>query len=179
MHTVNLAGQVWETQTVVRDGHWPDEDFGRVEFVSDYEIKGLVNQYHTYGLGVPLIVVRKGVAHNDPADPYYAPGLAFPMTAFLRIEPDIVPAGSDAAAPKHHRAVLELYDPTTSMEVTVGSRIACRWKPISARRWPTASTIRRSSNSINRRSASCGPTRKTPRPASTCSSRISRTRSPC
>ncbi|HEV3418575.1 MAG TPA: alpha/beta fold hydrolase [Pirellulales bacterium] len=119
-HTTNLAGQVWELQTVVRNSHWPDEDFGSVKFVSDYEIKGLVNHYHTYGLGVPLIVVRKGVAHNDPADPYYAPGLAYPMTAFLRIEPDVV--SGEGGSAKHHRAVLELYDPLTSTEVACGDR---------------------------------------------------------
>ncbi len=115
-HTATLAGQEWEMQVVVRGGHWHDEDFGDVKFVSDYEVKGLQNQFHTYGLGVPLIVARKGPSRNDPAEPYYAPGLAFPMTAFLRLEPDALANGAPC---KRHQATLELYDPLDTSEVTV------------------------------------------------------------
>jgi pimeloyl-ACP methyl ester carboxylesterase len=118
-HTVTLAGEVWDTRTVVRDSRWPAEEFGEVKFVSDYELKGLQNQYHTYGLGVPLIVARKGQLRGDPADPYYAPGLSFPMTAFLRIEPDL---SGDPKAAKRHRATLELYDPLSTSEITVCDR---------------------------------------------------------
>ena len=118
-HTATLAGEEWEMQVVVRGGHWPNEEFGDVKFVSDYEVKGLQNQFHTYGLGVPLIVVRKGQSHGDPAEPYYAPGLAFPMTAFLRLEPD---AFANGAPCKRHRATLELYDPLDTSEIAVGDR---------------------------------------------------------
>ncbi len=40
-------------------GPWPAEDVERLEFVSDYQIDGLTNHYRTYGLGVPLIAVRR------------------------------------------------------------------------------------------------------------------------
>jgi pimeloyl-ACP methyl ester carboxylesterase len=118
-HTATLAGQEWEMQVVVRGGHWHDEDFGDVKFVSDYEVKNLQNQFHTYGLGVPLIVARKASSRGDPAEPYYAPGLAFPMTAFLRLEPD---AFTNGAPCKKHQATLELYDPLDTSEITVGDR---------------------------------------------------------
>jgi len=118
-HTVTLAGEVWETRTVVRDSRWPADEFGDVKFVSDYELKGLQNQYHTYGLGVPLIIARKGESSSDPANPYYAPGLSFPMTAFLRIDPELSPG---PAARKRHRATLELYDPLSTTEINVCGR---------------------------------------------------------
>ena len=39
-------------------GLWHDDDFGRIEFASDYKTNGLHDANHTFGLGVPLIVVR-------------------------------------------------------------------------------------------------------------------------
>ncbi len=118
--TVGCAGEQWQISIAALDSHWPDQDFGKVQFVSDYEIKGLQNHYHTYGLGVPLIVTRNGHSPTDPADPYYAPGLAFPATAFLRIEPDA--AGPPGAAAKVHHAVLELHDPLAASDVVLCNR---------------------------------------------------------
>ena len=125
--TIDLGGQQWDVEVAVCGGLWHDEDFGRVEFVSDYKTKGLNNSNHTFGLGVPLIVVRNRSSRGDPAEPYYAPGLAFPITAFLRLLPDAPAAASSASsitssAGTRHRAVLELYDPLTATEVTVGNR---------------------------------------------------------
>ena len=62
--TINTANQVVETTIVLRGRNWRAEDFAEFHFVSDYEIRGLQNQYHNYGLGVPLIAVRK---HHDTA----------------------------------------------------------------------------------------------------------------
>lgn len=126
--TIELGGQQWDIEVSLCGGLWRDEDFGRVEFVSDYKMKGLNNSNHTFGLGVPLIVVRKPSGRRDPAEPYYAPGLAFPITAFLRLLPDqpaaVATSGSSAtdSLGTRHRAVLELYDPLSATEVTVGSR---------------------------------------------------------
>ncbi len=143
-----MGGQQWDITVAVRDGLWHDEDFGRIEFASDYKTNGLHDANHTFGLGVPLIVVRNPAGRNDPAQPYYAPGLAFPMTAFLRLlpdEPEAIPAGvplagpalpnsaasfiappnvaaTTAAAGTHHRAVLELYDPLSATELVVDDR---------------------------------------------------------
>jgi hypothetical protein len=124
---IEMGGQQWDITVSVRDGLWRNEDFGRVEFVSDYKIKNLNNSNHTFGLGVPLIVVRNPAARSDPAQPYYAPGLAFPMTAFLRLLPDAPSAvavggpGSWATGARH-QAVLELYDPLSTTEAVVDDR---------------------------------------------------------
>ena len=65
-HTIHTAGGSWDVTCVLRGDTWQPEDVGRFEFVSDYEIKGLKNHYQSYGLGVPLIAVRKNFPH-EPA----------------------------------------------------------------------------------------------------------------
>lgn len=138
--TIVMDGQTWDVEVAIRDSLWHAEDFGSVEFASDYKANGITNTNHTFGLGVPLIVVRNSLGRGDPAEPYYAPGLAFPMTAFLRLIPDgarsppsNVPSSGSASASAtatsaasnsatHHRAVLELYDPLTSTDLMVGNQ---------------------------------------------------------
>ena len=95
---------------------------------------------------MPLIAVRKEHVYDDPLDKHYAPGVSFPVTAFLRClaeEPSAPPASpisaNQAGASHRHRAVLELTircnRPTwCSMAGT------CRWKATSPRRWPIHST---------------------------------------
>jgi len=111
---------------------WHQEDFDRYEFVSDYEIHGLRNHYRNYGLGVPLIAIRKQHAGTDPREKYYPAELAFPITAFLRLKPaqvvrskgllrtSLTPAGDPAPASRHRlHAVLELQDPLERSSVEV------------------------------------------------------------
>ncbi len=114
--TVQTATQSFDVNVTAK-GNWRDEDFERFEFVSDYEVTGLTNRHHTYGLGVPLIAVRKKRATDDPAERFYPPGLTFPVTAFLRVYP---PTESDGA----HRCELELRDPLQATDVRVGDRLA-------------------------------------------------------
>jgi pimeloyl-ACP methyl ester carboxylesterase len=104
---------------VVAEGAWHDDDFERLEFVSDYEIRGLENRHHTYGLGVPLIVVRKSHADAEPAEEFYPPGLSYAATAFLRVLPEH--SADPAAAGKMH-CRLELHDPVVSKDIQVAGR---------------------------------------------------------
>jgi pimeloyl-ACP methyl ester carboxylesterase len=96
---------------------WRTEDFDHFEFVSDYEIHGLTNHYHTYGLGVPLIAVRKKHEGTDPREQFYPEDLSFPVTAFLRVV-----SGPTAESPTL-QAVLELHDPLDHPTVQVASAI--------------------------------------------------------
>jgi len=120
-YTIRTAGGNWDITCVLRGGDWRREDFGRFEFVSDYEIHGLKNQYQTYGLGVPLIVVRNNYAGEPAAAGYYPKDLSFPVTAFLRPSADV--RGSDVApgASSRHHAVLELYDPLAINDIRVSN----------------------------------------------------------
>ncbi len=119
-HTVESGSQTWDVKIVLRGGEWQAEDFERFEFVSDYNVTGLQNQYHNYGLGVPLIAVRKSRPRTDPTEQFYPPNLSFPVTAFLRLLPD--DRAQTVGGKSHHRAELELYDPLVTGEIAVCNR---------------------------------------------------------
>ncbi len=105
--TLETRGQTWDITVVPRNVSWPAGDIKQFEFVSDYEINGLANVYHTYGLGVPLIAVRRDHLADDPLEKHYPPGLSFPVTAFLHCLPDedtLTPALSQRAREEHAQA---------------------------------------------------------------------------
>jgi hypothetical protein len=113
---INAADHTLHLTIALRGKAWNAEDFDEFKFVSDYIVKGLKNQYHTYGLGVPLIAVAHKRRAGGPADRYYPPEMSLPTTAFMRL----VPNGSDDLT--EHAAVLELYDPLSSADIEVASR---------------------------------------------------------
>ena len=117
-HEIQTANGVWEITCVLRGGQWQAEDFADFKFVSDYEMKGLTNHYQSYGLGVPLIAVRHSHSGEPPHAKYYPPGLAVPITAFVRPIPGTNQDGCDATA--RHRGVLELYDTLAVNDTPVG-----------------------------------------------------------
>ena len=99
-------------------GRWSDQEFERFELVNDYETEGFDNQYHRYGLGVPLIAVRKQQAVNAPAEKYYPPELTMPMTAFCSFE-----SLSNDADRNIEKAILTLYDPLERTTIKANSQI--------------------------------------------------------
>jgi pimeloyl-ACP methyl ester carboxylesterase len=140
--TIHTASQTCSFEIVLHSAGWHEEDFDHVEFVSDYRVQGLRNHYHNYGLGVPLIAIRKPHEEEDPAEQFYPPMLSFPLTAFLRVASSEQPkkgrAGSrsdifspptledetdvkfaDGSAP---RFVLELYDSLEHPTIEVARR---------------------------------------------------------
>ena len=173
-HTIRTANQTVEVTIVSAATTWRAEDFEEFRFVSDYEIKGLQNQYHNYGLGVPLIAVRKHHGGDSTEEKFYPPGLSFPVTAFLRVMPEQRPAG------EHHVVHIELYDPLNTLD---DQR---RRPPRAAGKRPDHAagllrSIRRScAISTRRPSGLLNPAqdREAAR-ACTCSSRTSRARFPC
>lgn len=82
-YTVSTPERSVTVRTATRGGWEPDE-FARFEFVSDYDIQTLHSRHMTYGLGVPLIAVRKPSAPNDPREKYYPEGLSYSVTALMR-----------------------------------------------------------------------------------------------
>jgi hypothetical protein len=117
---ITTGKQKYQMNIVVR-GPWRAEDIERLEFVSDFEIEGgLKNQYHTYGLGVPLIAVRKPQSNpQNPATKYYPPGLSFATTAFLRV----MPPAEHQSQTEVRQCVLELHDPLASNDIMVNGRV--------------------------------------------------------
>lgn len=113
-HRCSVGGHTVDLTVNIRANTWNAEDFDRFEFVSDYEVKGLTNQYRTYGLGVPLIAVRKKKETSAATERYYPPDLSFPVTAFLRIR--------DQRRNRDMSASLELYDPLANTDTRVKGR---------------------------------------------------------
>ena len=91
------------------EGRWEEQAFERFELVSDYKTEGLANQYHTYGLGVPLIAVLQKQASSGPAQKYYPPSLTLPMTAFCEVQPQATFANDSGKI--QHTAVIRMFDP--------------------------------------------------------------------
>lgn len=110
------TGQEQMQLEVVARGSWEVEDLEKLEFVSDYQITGLRNHHHSYGLGVPMIAVRRPSSTDDPVEQYYPAKLTVPVTAFLRI----VPAQPGQQA---RHCVLELCDPLDSTTTLVANRL--------------------------------------------------------
>jgi len=101
-------------------GPWRDDEFERFEFASDYDVNGLNNHYRTYGLGVPLIAVRKTNTKTNAIDRFYPPGLAVGLTAFLRVTHE---QQTDADGKQAQVCLLELYDPTVGTDIRVDRRL--------------------------------------------------------
>ena len=82
-YTIQTADRKFVIRTEMR-GAWKPDEFDRYEFVSDFDIKTLRNRHTTFGLGVPLVAVRKPRGDNDPREKYYPEGLSYAVTGLLR-----------------------------------------------------------------------------------------------
>ena len=119
-----INGRKLDVSVESKGFNWRAEDFDRFEFVSDYKVTGLTNQYHTFGLGVPLIAIRRSDTGSPEIEQYYARGLSFPVTAFLRLD-------FESSSGEHHTGAvdvstchLELHDPMQATGIAVaGSQI--------------------------------------------------------
>lgn len=113
--TIQTANHQCHLEIQVKSDVWHKEDFREFKFVSDYEVNGLRNHYHNYGLGVPLIAVRSKHEEMEPGEEFYPEELSFPITAFLRVSNEC----NFASTVQH--AVLELYDPLDKPTVEIAS----------------------------------------------------------
>jgi triacylglycerol esterase/lipase EstA (alpha/beta hydrolase family) len=104
---------------IVTRGLWGNRAFDRFEFVSDYRVQGLQHRHVNYGLGVPLIAVRRGDDTEDPASSFYPRGMSVPVTAILRAveRPCLSPDDQQVVA-----CALELQDPLASGVVEIAGR---------------------------------------------------------
>ena len=123
-------GQTYSIKTPDREflvrtemrGKWRPDEFDHYEFVSDYEIETLQNRHITYGLGVPLIAVRKPQEKDDEREKYYPDGLSYSVTAMMRcVKPDHETRPGEAAV-----CILEFFDPLTANQVELNQQ----WVPL-------------------------------------------------
>jgi pimeloyl-ACP methyl ester carboxylesterase len=85
-------------------------DFSKLILAADYEVKGINNQYRTYGLGIPLIAV----ARTNLDNPNQPPRASSPATAVLRFN-RLACVDYD----KTLEASLDLYDPLHIADVEI------------------------------------------------------------
>jgi pimeloyl-ACP methyl ester carboxylesterase len=105
---------------VMATGSWHDEDFERFEFCNDYKVEGLDTTNVGYGIGVPLIAVRKKHDASEATEGYYPEGLSFPVTAVLRVtSPSVRPQNSSS---HRYPCVLELHDPLVATDIRLVDR---------------------------------------------------------
>ncbi|KAA5535683.1 hypothetical protein FYK55_28350 [Roseiconus nitratireducens] len=119
-YRVKTGGREFVIRTQLR-GNWLPDEFDHYEFVSDYEIETLRSKHTTFGLGVPLIAVRRGHDANDKREKYYPDGLSYSVTALMRCAN---PSGGDYG--DGNVCVLEFFDPLTANQV----RLANHWVPL-------------------------------------------------
>jgi pimeloyl-ACP methyl ester carboxylesterase len=120
-YTVTTPERSFTVRTATRGG-WDPGEFERYEFVSDYSIQTLHNRHMTYGLGVPLIAVRKTSEQPDPKEKYYPEGLSYSVTALMRCSPRSHRQRSGSTTD----CVLEFYDPLQANQV----QLAAQWVPL-------------------------------------------------
>ncbi|MEM8947216.1 MAG: alpha/beta fold hydrolase [Planctomycetota bacterium] len=110
---IQTANHNCQLDILLKSENWHEGDFDHFEFVTDYEVHGLRNHYHNFGLGVPLIAVHKRHEGEESHEEFYPADLSFPVTAFLRVRID--PATNRSTG----HAVLELYDPLNQPRIQV------------------------------------------------------------
>ncbi len=118
--TIDTGQQKFDIKVDVR-GRWKVDEIDRFEFASDFEVNGLANHFHTYGLGVPLVAVRKTHATDSPTEKFYPSGLTFPITAFLHVSAHDRHAHGDSPDCRCNtvnHCVLALYDPLETTLIT-------------------------------------------------------------
>ena len=120
-YTIETPKRKFVVRTEMR-GNWRPDEFDHYEFVSDYEIETLRNRHTTYGLGVPLIAVRRPTGGTDEREKYYAKGLSYSVTALMRCVEPVDGARTGEAS----TCVLEFFDPLTANQIL----LANQWVPL-------------------------------------------------
>lgn len=119
-YRITTSKKDYDVQVVSR-GSWHDADFESLKFCSEFQVKGLDSANVNYGVGVPMIAVRQEHHGANPAEKYYPEGLAFPVTALMRVTSPSIHASPNSQ--HRHPCVLELHDPLDSTDIELNSRL--------------------------------------------------------
>jgi len=113
---LKLKGREQVFKVKMRNSPWVAEDVDQVILASGFEVSGLPTLNYQYGLGVPLIAVRKSDKKAEGVERFYPPEMGFPLTAFLtppsKVRPEPTLVGAD-----HGELVVDLVDPLRTRNV--------------------------------------------------------------
>lgn len=101
-------------KVVFGDSPWAPEDIHQIILASTFEVTGLPTLNYQYGLGVPLIAVRRSEKNAEGAKRFYPPEMAFPLTAFVTPPSKLT---DPAKAVENRELTLELLDPLRTRTV--------------------------------------------------------------
>jgi len=83
--TLKIHGKEQVLKVALNDSPWKMRDVDELIVASDYEVTGLDSRSrYQYGIGVPLIAIRRSETPGKGDDKFYPPEVAFPLTAVLR-----------------------------------------------------------------------------------------------
>ena len=81
--SLKAKGREQVFKVVLRDSPWGPDDIDQVILASSFDVSGLPTMNYQYGLGVPLIAVRRSDKNAEGPERFYPPEMAFPLTAFI------------------------------------------------------------------------------------------------
>lgn len=96
--------------TLWPESPWKPEDIHELLLASDFEVTGLASRSRRFGLGVPLIAVRRTDPKAEGLERFYPPEMAFPLTAILRPTRPLRDAGNGNIA-EVRECTIDLVDP--------------------------------------------------------------------
>ena len=103
------------------DSPWKTEDIDELILASDFEVTGLDSRSKIrYGLGVPLIAVRRTPDKAEGVERFYPGEMAFPLTAVLRPDRPLRDA-SNANVEAVRQCTIDLVDPVQKRTVGTGA----------------------------------------------------------
>ena len=112
--SLKARGREQVFKVTLRDSPWAPEDVGQIILASAFEVTGLPAINYQYGLGVPLIAVRRSDKNAEGVARFYPPEMAFSLTAFVTPPSKLrEPARGD----ENRELTLELIDPLRTRNV--------------------------------------------------------------
>lgn len=119
---LKVGGREQTFKMVLGETPWTNDDVDQVIMAADYEVIGVNAKTYQYGLGVPMIGIRRGSPKPEGVERFYAKEMAFPLTAFLK--PTYRLRDSKAPVEEMRECTLEMIDPVkTRMVGDVGTEV--------------------------------------------------------
>ena len=102
-------------KVLLTNSPWTADDVDQLVLSSAFEVSGLPTLNYQYGLGVPLIAVRKSDKAPVGVERFYPPEMGFPLTAFVTPPSKIRPGATPGTGATE--LVVELVDPLRTRTV--------------------------------------------------------------